>query len=242
MTRQSHGQSCFWDPLTPDPIASPQSCLWEFEATTMQKVLAGQGWRLHQGLLSMSWQIRIWSSPSWARIYIYIHIYIHEDWDKSSSFLYVGRVLSPKVGAGASLVFHQFVPKWWKPFYVCVFFSLHLSDLWFTIPHGLLLSWLVTLMPEVLMLHTRKPTRHVAWRWETAFFQDTTQREESSCTWLWAHTSAHRSFWSVFLNSSWLEDCSRNRSEEMAPSSWSKNGYIKRYIYIWRENILPELN
>ena len=87
------------------------------------------------------------------------------------------------------------------------------------------------------MLHTRKPTRHVAWRWETAFFQDTTQREESSCTWLWAHTSAHRSFWSVFLNSSWLEDCSRNRSEEMAPSSWSKNGYIKRYIYIWRDRI-----
>jgi hypothetical protein len=44
-------------------------------------------------------------------IYIHIFIYIHEDWDKSSSFLYVGRVLSPKVGAGASLVFHQFVPK-----------------------------------------------------------------------------------------------------------------------------------
>ena len=85
------------------------------------------------------------------------------------------------------------------------------------------------------MLHTRKPTRHVAWRWETAFFQDTTQREESSSTWLWAHTSAHHSFWSVFLNSSWLEDCSRNRSEEMAPSSWSKNGYIKRYIYISEE-------
>lgn len=50
-------------------------------------------------------------------IYLYAHIliYIHEDWDKSSSFLYVGRVLSPKVGSGASLVFHPW-------FYVCVFF------------------------------------------------------------------------------------------------------------------------
>ena len=95
------------------------------------------------------------------------------------------------------------------------------------------------------MLHTRKPTRHVAWRWETAFFQDTTQKEESSCTWLWAHTSAHCSFWSVFwIAVGWkivVETGTRKWHQVHGPRTtilryiYNIYNYIYNYIYISEE-------